>query len=246
MTDMIVISHAQSFKPFKSFNSCQSATMNFLIGKKLNMTQHFTETGEVIPVTVILSTPMTVTQVKSADSKDKYNAVQVGTGKKGKVSKSIAGHTKDLGTFSVLTEFRVSDAGSYQRGQKLDLSGFQVGEVVNVVGISKGRGFAGAIKRHGFAGFPASHGHNKPRSVGSIGQRFPQHTRKGLRMAGHMGVENVTVKNLQVVEVDAKKNLLTLKGAIPGHRNGMIKVISTGKVKPLVKMEAVKEEKKKK
>jgi large subunit ribosomal protein L3 len=229
--------------------------MNFLIGKKLNMSQYFTENGEVIPVTVVHGQPMTVTQIKSLEGKDKYSAVQVGTGplrprseasKRKKVSKSIAGHTKELGAFSVLAEFRVPDVSIYQRGQKLDISSFQIGEMVNVIGISKGRGFAGAMKRHGFAGFPASHGHNKPRSVGSIGQRFPQHTRRGLRMAGHMGVEGVTVKNLQVVEVDAAKNLLTLKGAIPGTRNGIIKVISTGKVKPLFKVEAVKEEKKKK
>jgi large subunit ribosomal protein L3 len=221
--------------------------MNFLLGKKLNMTQYFDQaTGTVLPVTVIHGTPMVVTQVKSKEAKDKYNAVQVGIGKKKKVSKSLQGHLKDLGTFSVLSEFVVADASAYHRGQKIDVSGFQVGEMVSVQGISKGRGFAGAMKRHGFAGFPASHGHDRPRSVGSIGQRFPQHTRKGLRMAGHMGVENVTVKNLQVVEVDAKQNLITLKGAVPGHRNGLVKVISTGKVKPLVVVKADKEEKKKK
>jgi large subunit ribosomal protein L3 len=219
--------------------------MNFLVGKKLNMTQYFTENGEVIPVTVIQTSPMIVTQVKTAD-KEKYSAVQVGTGKKKKVSKSLQGHFKGLDTFSVLTEFRVADSTSYQRGQKIDISAFQVGELVNAVSTSKGRGFAGAMKRHGFAGFPASHGHNKPRSVGSIGQRFPQHVRKGMRMAGHMGVEQVTVKNLQVVEVDAKRNLITVKGAIPGHRNALVKILSTGKVRPLFKVEAVKEEKKKK
>lgn len=220
--------------------------MNFFLAKKVNMTQHFTETGEVIPVTVLKATPMVVTQVKTTEGKDKYNSVQVGSGKKKKVSKSLEGHLKDLGTFSVLNEFRVDDAASYQRGQKLDLSGFQIGEVVNVVGISKGRGFAGAMKRHGFAGFPASHGHNKPRSVGSIGQRFPQHVRKGMRMAGHMGVENVTIKNLQIVEIDASQGLISVKGAVPGHRDGMVKIMSTGVVKPLFKVEAVKEEKKKK
>lgn len=220
--------------------------MNFFLAKKVNMTQHFTETGEVIPVTVLKATPMVVTQVKTTEGKDKYNSVQVGSGKKKKVSKSLEGHLKDLGTFSVLNEFRVDDAASFKRGQKLDLSGFQVGEVVNVVGISKGRGFAGAMKRHGFAGFPASHGHNKPRSVGSIGQRFPQHVRKGMRMAGHMGVENVTIKNLQVVEIDASQGLISVKGAVPGHRDGMVKIMSTGVVKPLFKVEAVKEEKKKK
>ena len=220
--------------------------MNFLVGKKVNMTQYFDQSGEVIPVTVIKAGNMVVTQVKTADGKDKYSAVQVGSGKKKKVSKSLAGHTKDLGTFSDLSEFRVDDASAYTRGQKVEISGFQVGEMVNVIGVSKGRGFAGAMKRHGFAGFPMTHGHNKPRSVGSIGQRFPQHTRRGLRMSGHMGVEQVTVKNLQVVEVDPANNLISVRGAVPGHRNGMVKVISTGKVKPLVRVEVVKEEKKKK
>ena len=220
--------------------------MNFLVGRKLNMTQHFMETGEIVPVTVIHGEPMTVVQVKSAEGKDRYSAVQVGTGKKKKVSKSLAGHTKNLGTFSVLAEFRVPETKDYQRGQKLDLSSFQIGEMVNVVGISKGRGFAGAMKRHGFAGFPASHGHDRPRSVGSIGQRFPQHVRKGMRMSGHMGVQSVTVKNLQVVEVDLKRNLIALKGAVPGHRNALVKVISTGTVKPLFKAEVAREEKKKK
>lgn len=221
--------------------------MNFLVGHKLNMTQYFdSASGEVIPVTVIKAGSMTVTQVKDASGKDKYSAVQVGMGKKKKLGKALSGHLKDLANFSVLAEFRVAETKDYQRGGKIDIAGFQPGEMVNVIGVSKGRGFAGAMKRHGFAGFPMTHGHNKPRSVGSIGQRFPQHTRRGLRMSGHMGVEQVTVKNLQVVEVDAANNLITLKGAVPGHRNGLVKVISTGKVKPLVKVEVVKEEKKKK
>jgi large subunit ribosomal protein L3 len=211
------------------------------------MTQYFDQlSGEVIPVTVIKAGSMVVTQVKSADSKDKYSAVQIGIGKKKKVSKSLQGHLKDLGTFSVLSEFRVPDTKDYKRGQKLDISTFKIGEFVDVIGVSKGRGFAGAMKRHGFHGFPASHGHNKPRSVGSIGQRFPQHVRKGMRMSGHFGVDQVTVKNLQIVEVDAAKNLITVKGAVPGHRNGLVKVVSTGKVQPLVKVEVIKEEKKKK
>ncbi|MFA5991225.1 MAG: 50S ribosomal protein L3 [Candidatus Doudnabacteria bacterium] len=221
--------------------------MNFLVGHKINMTQYFDDaTGEVIPVTVVKAGAMVVTQVKTLSGKDKYSAVQVGIGKKKKVSKPLQGHLKDLGTFGVLSEFRVTDAEKYQRGQKLEISGFVPGEIVDAIGISKGRGFAGAMKRHGFHGFPMSHGHNKPRSVGSIGQRFPQHVRKGMRMAGHMGVEQVTVKNLQVVEVDTKKNLIMIKGAVPGHRNGMVRIISTGKVKPLVTVVEVKEEKKKK
>ena len=221
--------------------------MNFILGRKMNMTQSFEkETGTSIPVTVIKVVPMTVTQVKTVEGKDKYGAVQVGTGKKKKVSKSLKGHFKDLGTFSLVAEFRVNDASTFQRGQKVDLSGFQVGELVNVVAVSKGRGFQGAMKRHGFAGFPASHGHDKPRSVGSIGQRWPQHVRKGMRMAGHMGNVQTTVKNLQVVEVEPSKHLIALKGAVPGHRNSVIKIISTGKVKPLVSMTDGKEEKKKK
>ena len=221
--------------------------MNFLIGRKLNMTQYFDpQSGAVLPVTVIQADPMVVTQVKTAEGKDKYNSVQVGIGKKKKASKSIAGHLKDLGAFAVLSEFRVPETKDYARGKKLDVSTFQVGELVNAIGVGKGRGFAGAMKRHGFKGFPMTHGHNKPRSVGSIGQRFPQHVRKGLRMAGHMGVEQVTVKNLQVVEVDAAKHLISLKGAVPGHRNGLVRIISTGVVKPLVKITEVKEEKKKK
>jgi len=221
--------------------------MNFLVGHKINMTQYFDEaTGEVIPVTVVKAGSMVVTQVKATSSKDKYSAVQIGIGKKKKVSKPLQGHLKDLGTFSVLSEFRVNDAEKYQRGQKVEISGFVPGEMVDAIGVSKGRGFAGAMKRHGFHGFPMSHGHNKPRSVGSIGQRFPQHVRKGMRMAGHMGVQQVTVKNLQVVEVDAKRNLITIKGAVPGHRNGMVKIISTGKIKPLVTVVEVKEDKKKK
>ena len=191
------------------------------------MTQYFAESGEVVPITVVKASAMTVSKVKTKDGKDGYNAVQVNTGSK-------------------RAEFRLNDVKDFQAGQKIDLSKWQIGELVNVEGTSKGRGFAGAMKRHGFKGFPASHGHDRPRSVGSIGQRFPQHTRKGLRMAGHMGNIGVTVKNLQVVEVNPAKNLLALKGAIPGHRNGWIRIISTGRVKPIVKLEIIKEEKKKK
>lgn len=213
------------------------------------MTQHFAETGEVIPVTMVKAAPVVVTQVKTKAGKDKYEAVQVGTPKSiagsKRLSKAVKGHIKDA-KVNKLVEFRVSDASSFSVGQNVDVSAFQVGELVTVVGTMKGRGFAGAIKRHGFAGFPASHGHDRPRSVGSIGQRFPQHVRKGLRMSGHMGTTQVTVKNLQVVAVDASKNLLALRGAVPGHRNGMIKIVSTGVVKPLVKQEEVKDDKKKK
>jgi large subunit ribosomal protein L3 len=155
----------------------------------------------------------------------------------------LAGHLKGTKA-GILTEFRVSDTADYEVGKKIDVSSFQVGEIVDCIGIMKGRGFAGAIKRHGFAGFPASHGHDRPRSVGSIGMRFPQHVAKGRRMAGHMGTQSVTVKNLQVVEVDAARGTIAVKGAVPGTRNGVVRIVSTGKFKPLVP--EVKEDNKKK
>lgn len=210
--------------------------MNFIVGKKLNMTQYFLESGEVIPVTVLKVPAMVVTQVKTKEGKDKYNAVQVGVSKSvggsKRVNKPLAGHLKGTKA-ALLTEFRVADTADYEVGKKIDVASFEVGEIVNCIGTMKGRGFAGAIKRHGFAGFPASHGHNRPRSVGSIGQRFPQHVRKGLRMAGHMGTQDVTVKNLQIVEVDPARGLISVKGAVPGTNGGVVRIISTGKVKPL-------------
>lgn len=211
------------------------------------MTQHFMESGEVIPVTVLKVPAMTVTQVKTTDGKDKYTAVQVAVprsvGGSKKVNKPLAGHLKGVKA-GLLTEFRVTDTADYEVGKQIDLSSFEIGEIVNCIGIMKGRGFAGAIKRHGFAGFPASHGHNKPRSVGSIGMRFPQHVRKGMRMAGHMGTQAVTVKNLQVVDIDVARGLISVKGAVPGTTGGVVRIVSTGKVKPLEKV--VVEEKKSK
>lgn len=212
--------------------------MNFIVGKKLNMTQFFAENGEVIPVTVVSVPEMTITQVKTVDGKDKYNAVQVGitTGVSGskRNNKPKTGHSKNLGSFGKFIEFRVDDTSTYETGNKLNVSTFEVGELVNVIGVMKGRGFAGGMKRHGFAGFPASHGHDKPRSVGSIGQRYPQHVNKGHRMAGHMGTQHVTVKNLQIVDIDVEKSLIMVKGAIPGPNTGMVRITSTGVTKPLV------------
>ncbi len=224
--------------------------MNFTVAKKLNMSTYFAENGEAIPVTILKVSPMTITQVKTKDGKDQYNAIQIGVGKSIGGSKNLnkpqTGHLKNSGKFSYTTEFRTDDIDGLEVGKQLDASGFQIGELVSVIGSMKGRGFAGVMKRHGFAGFPASHGHNRPRSVGSIGQRYPQHVRKGLRMAGHMGTQQVTVQNLQVVDVDLNQGLLMVKGAVPGHRNGIVKVVSTGTVKPLVKIIVEKDDKKKK
>lgn len=218
--------------------------MKFTLAKKMNMTSHFLESGNMVPVTILKAGPVIVTQVKTAD-KDKYQAVQVGFGKRKRTTKSLSGHTKNLGNFAVIREFRIADNSNYEVGKKIDISEFQVGEMVKVTGIMKGRGFTGAVKRHGFAGMPASHGHDKPRAVGSIGSRFPQHTRRGQRMAGRMGGVQATVKNLQVIEVDPKKNLLAVKGAVPGHRNGIVSIVSTGKIKDLELKQIEKKEKKK-
>lgn len=208
------------------------------------MTSHFLQSGTIVPVTVLQAGPVVITQLKTAD-KDKYQAVQVGFGKKKNVNKPSAGHLKGAGKFAALREFRVDDIAGYEVGKKIDISDFQIGEMVNVVGVMKGRGYAGPVKRHGFSGMPASHGHDKPRAVGSIGQRFPQHTRKGLRMAGRMGGVSVTVKNLQVIDIDPKKNLIALKGAIPGARSGLVQIISTGKIKDLEAKQVVEKKSKK-
>lgn len=196
----------------------------FILAEKLNMTQIFAEGGKVVPVTVLKAGPVKVVQVRTAD-KDKYQAVQVGFGKKRKTTKALAGHTKELGNFMDLVEFRVDDSSVYSRGQEIKADTFAVGDKVKVTAEMKGRGFAGPIKRHGFHGAPASHGHDHPRAVGSIGGRFPQHVRKGKRMAGRMaGVRTVT--NLVVVDVDVKRNLIAVKGAVPGANGGLVRIQS--------------------
>jgi large subunit ribosomal protein L3 len=196
--------------------------MKFILAEKLNMLQIFNKDGKVVPVTILRAHPVKVTQVKTAE-KDKYTAVQIGFGKRKNATRALAGHTKELGNFKQLTEFRVKDATGFTRGQEITVETFQVGDVVKVTGEMKGRGFAGPIKRYGFKGAPASHGHDHPRAVGAIGGRFPQHVRKGLRMAGRMaGIR--TVRNLEVVDVDAKRNLIAIKGAVPGASGSIIKI----------------------
>jgi large subunit ribosomal protein L3 len=194
----------------------------FILAEKLNMTQIFAADGKVVPVTVLKAGPVKVTQVRTQE-KDKYQAVQVGFGKKKKATKASAGHTKELGNFATLMEFRVDDSSVYSRGQEIKVDTFALGDLVKATAEMKGRGFAGPIKRHGFHGAPASHGHDHPRAVGAIGGRFPQHVRKGKRMAGHMaGVR--TVKNLEVVDIDVKRNLIAVKGAVPGANGGLVRI----------------------
>ena len=189
------------------------------------MTRLFKEDGTVEPVTLIEAGPVTVTQIRSKD-KDGYQAIQVGFGEEKKVNKAKAGHLKNLSNLKHLKEFKKED-GEFNRGDSLDVSAFQIGEIVKVSGLTKGRGFQGVVKRHGFHGMPASHGHHHVlRHGGSIGQRFPQHTLKGMRMAGRMGGKRQTTRGLKVVSVDKENNLLAVKGAVPGRKGTLLEIQS--------------------
>jgi large subunit ribosomal protein L3 len=196
--------------------------MAFILGKKLGMSQVFEEDGKVVPVTVVEIEPNIVTQIRSKD-KDGYEAVQVGTGarKAKNINKPQKGHFKDLGSFMHVKEVR--GGNELKVGDKLDASVFAVGDKVRVTGVSKGKGFQGVMKRHGFSGMPHSHGHHHvARHGGSIGQRFPQHTLPGMRMAGRMGTDKVTTRGLKIVRVDIENGLLAVKGAVPGNRGQLL------------------------
>lgn len=203
--------------------------MKFILGKKMQMSQLFDEDGKVIPVTLVEAGPCVVVQKKTKE-KDGYWAVQVGFGHKKKLTKPLKGHLKGLDDFRYLREFRLDDCSEAEvkkikRGDKIEASLFQKGDTVQATGISKGKGFQGVVKRHGFHGAPASHGtkHAK-RSPGSIGATHPQHVWKGRRMAGRMGSDRVTLKRVAIVKVEPKKNLLYLKGGLPGRRGSLIKI----------------------
>ena len=203
--------------------------MKFILGTKLGMSQVFNDQGKVIPVTLIEAGPVVVTQLKT-NEKDGYESVQFGFGKKSKnkLTKPIAGHLKDLGSFRWLREYgpgEVKDGGDLKVGDKLDVSVFEIGEKVVLRGTSKGKGFQGVVKRHGFAGLPKTHGTKKKhRSAGSIGSMFPQHVRKGKRMAGRMGQDQVTRRNIEIVRIDKENNLIAIKGAVPGARGSLVEL----------------------
>ena len=190
------------------------------------MTQTYDEQGKVVPVTVIKAMPVVITQIRTTE-KDGYSAVQVGTGERSKINKPLAGHLKELGKFKKLKEFRNAAEADSVVGNKIDVSVFVVGDKVKISGLTKGRGFQGAVKRYGFHGMPASHGHHHVlRHVGSIGQRFPQHTLKGMRMAGRMGGERVSVRGLKVISVDQANNLLAVRGAVPGRKGTWLEIVA--------------------
>jgi len=202
-----------------------------ILGTKLGMTQVFAENGDVIPCTVVEAGPCSVTQVKKADGRDGYEAVQIAFGARREkvVSKPLRGHFKRAGveTMRHVAEVRLAPgaAGETKLGDRIGCDVFQVGDFVDVIGTMKGRGFAGVVKRHGFATQKESHGgHFFTRHSGSIGCRKPQHTRQGMRMAGQMGNARRTVQNLEVVRVEAEKNLLYVRGAIPGPNGGLREV----------------------
>lgn len=202
--------------------------MKFILGRKLDMTQVYNEDGAVIPVTVVEVLPNIVTQVKTRE-KDGYEAVQVGTGIKKKLNKAQKGHYKDLGSFKFVKEFRTLTMNDQELkvGDTLDMASFAPGDKVKVTGISKGKGFAGGMKRHGFHGMPMGHGHKHvARHIGSIGQRFPQHTLKGKKMAGRMGSDQVTVWGVKIIHVDMENGLLALSGPVPGNKGGLLQIIT--------------------
>ncbi len=202
--------------------------MTGLIGKKIGMTQVFGADGIVVPVTVIRTGPCVVVQKKET-GRDGYNAVQIGFGNKKnqRVNKPEQGHMVKAGkgAFQVLREFRLQDVGQYEVGQEIKVADiFKAGDRIDVSGTSKGRGFAGVIKRWNFSGFPASHGtHEYFRHGGAIGNRsYPGRVFKGKKMAGHWGNEKVSVQNLEVVGIRPEENMLLVKGAIPGAKRGIL------------------------
>lgn len=196
-----------------------------MLGKKIGMSQVFRQDGRVVPVTVVEAGPCTITQVKNSE-KDGYEAVQVGFGQVKRVNKPLRAHLGRNGPFRYLREVSVDSLEGLEVGQQVTVDLFQPGEIVNVIGTSKGRGFQGVMKRHGFHGGPRTHGQSdRARAPGSIGAAtYPARVLPGKKMAGHMGNARVTAKHLEVVEVDTERNLLLLKGGVPGAPNGILMV----------------------
>ncbi|MFZ5645241.1 MAG: 50S ribosomal protein L3 [Bacillota bacterium] len=205
-----------------------------ILGKKVGMTQIFTNEGIAVPVTVIEAGPCVVVQKKTVE-KDGYGAIQVGFGEKREklFNKPQKGHFNKAGVrpLRFLKELRLEDWDNYQVGQELNADVFSEGEKVDVIGTSKGRGFSGGIKRHGFHRGPMAHGSKYHRRPGSLGAKGPARVYKGRKLPGQYGAARVTVQNLEVVKVDSDRNLLALKGAVPGPRGGLVMIKDSVKVK---------------
>ena len=200
--------------------------MKFILGTKEYMTQVFDDNGRAFPATVISAGPVVVTQVKSKAT-DGYESVQIGFGeqKESRLSKAVKGHTKALGNFRQIQEFRIENP-SAKVGDKIDVSTFKVGETVSVRSESKGKGFQGGVKRYHFKGGPRTHGQkHSEREPGSIGGGLRTHVPKGMRMAGRMGSDRITQKNLQVVFVDKENNLMLIKGAVAGRKGTLVEIV---------------------
>lgn len=202
--------------------------INAIYGKKVGMTQLFDEEGHVVPVTVIQADPNKVCQVKTQAS-DGYDAVQLGFGtiKQHKVNKPMAGHFAKQGVEPVryLREVRVTDGAEHTVGEEVTVANFAEVKKVDVTGTSKGKGFAGVMRRYGFGGGPGGHGAHFHRAPGSVGQcAYPSRVFKGVRLPGHMGCDTATTKNLEVVRVDEDMNLIMLKGSVPGGKNGVVRI----------------------
>lgn len=216
--------------------------MKFILGKKLDMTQVFRDDGRVVPVTRVAAGPCVVAQIKIKE-KDGVMAVQLGFGaqKQFRLSKSLQGHLRDLAMVRWLRDFRTTETEqTLKRGQVITVGVFTPGEKVQVVGWSKGKGFQGVVKRHGFRGGPATHGHkDNLRMPGTIGAGGVQRVFKDVRMGGHMGAEQVTVKNLEIVAVDSTTNEVLIKGALPGAYGSLL-LISTAE--GMMELEAIKEQ----
>ncbi|MBU0546958.1 MAG: 50S ribosomal protein L3 [Patescibacteria group bacterium] len=197
--------------------------MKFILGQKLEMSQMFDSEGNVIPVTLVLAGPCQITQIKTKE-KDGYEAVQIGFQKISKEKKVKKPQAKK--PFKYLREFR-NNIGEFQIDQEINASLFQEGDKVAVTGISKGKGFQGAVKRWSFAGQSATRGtKHEHRTIGSVGSRYPQHVRKGKKMPGRMGSDRTTVRNLKIIKVDKDNNLLAINGAVPGRRGTLLEIRS--------------------
>ena len=196
-----------------------------LIGRKVGMTQVFQPDGTMVAVSVVELKPNTVTRLRTGD-RDGYTAVQLGAGERKKLTKPLAGQLKDLPRVRYIREFRLDSVDEFNVGQQIAVGDiFAEGDLVHVTGVSKGQGFAGTVKRHNFSRGPKTHGSDNYRRPGSIGPgTTPGRVYKGLKMGGHMGDDRVTVKKLQVVKVDAERNLILVKGAVPGARNAILLV----------------------
>ncbi len=199
-------------------------SMKIILGTKEKMSEVFDEEGKVIPVTVVKTGPVKITQIKTIQ-KDGYSAAQVGYGTKKNINKPLRGHLKDLGNFRYLKEFKIDEnlIKEVKVGDEIKVDVFKEGDKVKVIGISKGKGFQGVVKRYGFHGSDASHGtKDRLRAPGSIGATHPQHVTKGRKMAGHTGLKRITLKNVPIIKIDKEKNLLYFKGAIPGHKGSLV------------------------